>query len=822
MQKSALARLRDAKEEKFVEGVYRDEIGRLRPCVWSTPDIRAKVDGYTEWGPTRLLLEAKLEENLTSRRDACRVLAQAVFYIRRFLEVGTVPTVVMIADRNECFIVPTSVLMKHTNMKLDWDRAASRGDEKLSAALMADEELRFFVHPVIEGFELSEVLTLADEMSQGNAYQIRITPTNVGRVYRIWKDNKVVVTQLPGALGNIMLFFEVVERGIEFIPRAGDVLSVGKFGEVIVRVVQLELFQSMFRTGYGTDEAAAILSKRDQLMEDEARRFQGAFYTPEIWRDHAIEEITRHLGENWMQECVVWDPAAGTGNLTRDRAWGCLISSTAEKTDVDVMRRLHWGGKHVFQYDFLNPNAASPFFDEGEINAIPPNVDKTLREAAKAGKRLVFFMNPPYAEHSNAGTPGTSKAGVAKTAVNGDMLESKMGLSSRQLYAQFMFRCRQVADMYGFKRHTVATFSVPTFMSSGSYRPFRQWWYSTHEYKGGFLFQASHFADVSGRWGVSFTVWNSDGHTNGDHTLPIRITDEQNFEVVTTNIKQIYSSDDREASEWVRMPIKGLKGVDAPQMSSGLTVVSAKERYAGTLVPGLTFFFQNKSNAVYESSTGVYYMSSCSNREGGLSVLPANWRRAVALFSARKLVTETWINQKDEYLAPDEAESGYEQWVTDCHVYALLDTANNCTAMRNVQYKEKLWQIHNHWFWMTHDAASARLRGHPKTKRMASDLVQKSDPYFARLLEDGLPLSPDARELLDMVRALWVKSLDARESFALTNPDLHLLAWDAGIYQLKNLWKEHYAEEWTAIKAKHKELVSRLQGGVYEFGFLKK
>ena len=818
MQKSALARLRDAKEEKFVEGVYRDEIGRLRPCVWSTPDIRAKVDGYTEWGPTRLLLEAKLEENLTSRRDACRVLAQAVFYIRRFLEVGTVPTVVMIADRNECFIVPTSVLMKHTNMKLDWDRAASRGDEKLSAALMADEELRFFVHPVIEGFELSEVLTLADEMSQGNAYQIRITPTNVGRVYRIWKDNKVVVTQLPGALGNIMLFFEVVERGIEFIPRAGDVLSVGKFGEVIVRVVQLELFQSMFRTGYGTDEAAAILSKRDQLMEEEARRFQGAFYTPEIWRDHAIEEITRHLGENWMQECVVWDPAAGTGNLTRDRAWGCLISSTAEKTDVDVMRRLHWGGKHVFQYDFLNPNAASPFFEEGEINAIPPNVDKTLREAAKAGKRLVFFMNPPY---GTAGINGAeSRAGIADTVANRGMKAAKLGSPSQQLYAQFMFRCRQVAEQYGFRDYTVALFSKPTFMSSGSYRPFREWWYSTHEYKGGFMFQASHFADVSGAWGVSFTVWNSDGHTNGDHTLPIRITDEQNFAVVTTRIKQIYSSDDREASEWVRVPIKGLSGVDAPQMKSGLIVHQPKKSVPH--LPGALAYLHSDSNSLANSAALTYWLSSVSSHAHGFSVLPANWRRAVALYGARKLVPGNWINDKDEYLAPDESKPGYDRWVDDCHVFALLDTANNCTAMRDVQYKEKLWQIHNHWFWMTHDAASARLRGHPKTKRMASDLVQKNDPYFARLLENGLPLSPDARELLDMVRALWVKSLDARESFALTNPDLHLLAWDAGIYQLKNLWKEHYAEEWTAIKAKHKELVSRLQGGVYEFGFLKK
>jgi hypothetical protein len=821
MQKSALARLRDAKEEKFVEGVYRDEIGRLRPCVWSTPDIRAKVDGYTEWGPTRLLLEAKLEENLTSRRDACRVLAQAVFYIRRFLEVGTVPTVVMIADRNECFIVPTSVLMKHTNMKLDWDRAASRGDEKLSAALMADEELRFFVHPVIEGFELSEVLTLADEMSQGNAYQIRITPTNVGRVYRIWKDNKVVVTQLPGALGNIMLFFEVVERGIEFIPRAGDVLSVGKFGEVIVRVVQLELFQSMFRTGYGTDEAAAILSKRDQLMEEEARRFQGAFYTPEIWRDHAIGEITRHLGENWMQECVVWDPAAGTGNLTRDRAWGCLISSTAEKTDVDVMRRLHWGGKHVFQYDFLNPNAASPFFEEGEINAIPPNVDKTLREAAKAGKRLVWFMNPPYAEDGDAGLNTERKAGVAaETKVAGDCRKAKMGRVSRQLYAQFMFRCRQVAEQYGFKDYTVALFSPCKFMSSGSYRPFRKWWYAAHGYEGGFLFQASHFADVSDAWGVSFTVWNSGGKTDPKQDHPIRLTDVRNFAVVTDGMKHVYNADDREASKWVEGPQKGGVG-DTPKFSSGLKVV---EKWESEMLPGTLGVLVSQANSLQQSASLTYFLSGKSSHKGSrqIDLLPSNWRRAVALYSARKLVPDNWAIHEDEYLAPDETKSGYDRWVDDCHIYALLHPSNNCTAMRDVQYKGKDWQIHNHWFWMTHDAASARLRGHPKTKRMASDLVQKSDPYFARLLENGLPLSPDARELLDMVRALWVKSLDARESFALTNPDLHLLAWDAGIYQLKNLWKEHYAEEWTAIKAKHKELASRLQGGVYEFGFLKK
>jgi len=136
---------------------------------------------------------------------------------------------------------------------------------------------------------------------------------------------------------------------------------------------------------------------QDRLIEDDARRRQGAFFTPALWVAEAHRELERVLGPNWRDECLVWDPAAGTGNLTRDYSFGCLISSTCERPDVTAMRDHGWGGEHVFQYDFLNPDSESPFFEPGDgANVIPPEVDKALRAAAKAGKRLVFFMNPPY------------------------------------------------------------------------------------------------------------------------------------------------------------------------------------------------------------------------------------------------------------------------------------------------------------------------------------------------------------------------------------------------------------------------------------------
>jgi hypothetical protein len=822
MRKESIEELGKASEEKFVEGIYRSEISRLRACSWITPDINASVDGYTEWKNTRFLLEAKLDENLKSRRDACNVLAQAVFYIRRFMDAGkTPPTVVMIADKNECFIVATSVLEKHTKMEINWKGAASKGNTQLSAALMKDDELKFFVHPVMQGFNLEEVLSHADAISAGQSFAITITPANISRVYQVWKEEGIVVDKIPGPLGSIMLFFEVIERGIEFIPRAGEKLSVGKFGEVTVKTLQLELFKSTYRTGYGYTESVALLAKRDQLMEDEARRFQGAFYTPEIWRDHAIEEITRVLGNNWTQDCVVWDCAAGTGNLTRDRKWGCLISSTAEKTDVDVMQRFQWGGT-VFQYDFLNPDAESPFFEDGELSVIPPKVDKLLRAQAAAGKRLVFFMNPPYAEDGDAGATGTTKAGVAATTkVAEECRKAGMGRTSRQLYAQFMFQCRKVAEQYGFKDYAVALFSKPTFMTSGSYRTFRDWWYGAHKYGGGFLFQASHFADVSGAWGVLFTVWNAGGKTDPRATQPIRLCDERNFAVVTTGSKQVYNADGREASEWVEVTQKGHIG-DTPKFSSGLKVA---EKWDGGSVPGSLGVLCNKGNNLMESSTATFYLSGKPSDKGRrhFDLLPSNWRRAVALYGARKLVEGNWINDKDEYLAPDESKTGYDQWVNDCHVYALLHMSNNCTAMRDVQYKGKDWQIHNHWFWRTHQSVDALLRQRVSTKRLSRDAaVHTNDPYFAQLLQGGLELSEDAQHVLDYVNALWLLSLDDRESYAVQHPELHLMAWDAGIYQLKHLWRDYYSEKWEELKKAHKSLAERLQEGVYEYGFLKK
>jgi len=576
----------------------------------------------------------------------------------------------------------------------------------------------------------------------------------------------------------------------------------------------------------------------DQLPDD-ARRRQGAFFTPAIWVAEAHKSLDKVLGPNWRDECIVWDPAAGTGNLTRDYQFADLLISTLEPNDVQVIKDQGYNpGAEIFQYDFLNPEEPFPFFGGDNTNEIPDTAHERLKEAAKAGKRLVFLMNPPYGTANDAGAKGTSKAGIALTVVNGQMKEAKMGAITQQLYAQFMYQCNKVAEGYGFNTprgggNTVAVFSAPTFMSSGSFHPFRQWWYSQYSFQDAFMLQASQFDDVVGSWGISFTVWDSPGKTNPKFPLPCAIKDvpKGTFSVVGTVTKHIYNSNGRGASAWVRGPVRGMTGVDAPQMSSGLRVKEGPG-YRGSLVPGAPAYLTNGGNSIYNSRTSVFWTSSCSSKRNGLSVTSDNFSRALALYGARKLVKETWITQKDEYLSPyTEGTPTYEQWVDDCHVFGLLHSDNNCTAMRMVQYKGKSWTIHNHFFWMAHSEALKALdaketgnlyrdcKTHSSKDVFGNSVESTPDPYMASRLPN-LNLSSEAQAVLDKLDALWLLSLPVREDYAFRRPELHLMAWDAGVYQLKHLWRDLFPTEWADLQDAFKVLSDKLRPGVYDHGFL--
>lgn len=231
-------------------------------------------------------------------------------------------------------------------------------------------------------------------------------------------------------------------------------------------------------------------------MVTKNRRRTGTFYTPKIWVDEAHKMIVEQFGDNWKDEYVVWDCACGLANLTRNYKFKELYLSTIDESDINTIKDCKYNkDATIFKYDFL----ASMGLE---------NLPENLKEAFRTGKKILFLINPPYGTSKHYDIDkGTSKTGIADTAINVCMNKNVLGASRQQLYAQFLYKIGVLSQKY--KNVGIGCFAPPLFMSGQSFNKFRDNFYNNFLFCAGMIFKASNFSDVKGLWGIAFSTWKS-------------------------------------------------------------------------------------------------------------------------------------------------------------------------------------------------------------------------------------------------------------------------------------------------------------------------
>jgi hypothetical protein len=281
----------------------------------------------------------------------------------------------------------------------------------------------------------------------------------------------------------------LVNRGDNYLhPMKRRKMIVTKaFGEVPVQSREgFESFFAHFSSSYSPSQKEKLTAVVDRLVEDSTRRKQGEFFTPTIWVDKAHEYIASVYGENWKEEYVVWDPAWGTGNLTRDYKFGELYVSTLNQSDIDTANQMGYNPEATkFQYDFLN--------DDYE------KLPEGLRNAIEGGRQIIVLMNPPYATAGNFNN-GMNKKDAIITRVNKSMSDDKMGKASANLYAQFIYKIVKLNVNI-----QLCFFSSPLFLSGTSFSKLRKLIFNNYEFSKGFMMDAANFADVKS-WGLTFSI----------------------------------------------------------------------------------------------------------------------------------------------------------------------------------------------------------------------------------------------------------------------------------------------------------------------------
>lgn len=801
--------IKSAVIEREVEDVYNKGIS-----LYFTDDIKHPFacDGLIETKTEsnkilKLIIEYKLDETLTSKVVRAKVIAQVLFYLKRFENDGMIlPNVCLIGDINECFCFHTNDILSYLDEDVDWSLAPSSAGNctDLVMKIAEDENINPYIFDIDENFSFKDVAEKIKSLADNVQRYVRVTEHNISNIFdyfckKVVKDVKKIQ---PNDL--VAIFMGAITDADEYYqhPKKKNVLVCKGGKQIAIKGDGFKSFFSYFNRNYTPQEKNKFAEISDRLIEDTNRRNKGEFYTPTLFVDYAHKMIAEQFGEDWKEKYVVWDNCSGTKNLTRDYYFKELYCSTLENAELAISDRYNREGVS-FQFDFLNDS----------LDKLPQGLKSALEE----NKPIIFFLNPPYARNNGGGINGCTSESVASTNVNEQMKKDKIGACSANLYAQFLYRIIIIKEQYNLTDVHIGLFSPTNFLSGGSWKGFRRVLSNNFAFSNAVQFRASHFADVADNWGISFSIWNS-GETADKNNFNYTLIDNIDGEIKEVGEKVVYNIDnDTNIKEWVK-PSENLPQINAVPLKSGL---NKGEDKGLTMMEGYIGGFINKSNCVEKNTQFVALFSSVFNDKPTptISIMPSNFDKCTALFSARRLVTCNWINWADEYLAPNEGHEKYQEFINDSIVYSLFESKSNQSSLRQVEYKDKLWDIKNEFFFMSKNDIM-QLANDYGFDFTFNDANVSNERYVYTKLQ-GIELSQEAKAVLNMAIDLVNASFKYREMFYEEHPEYQIMNWDCGWYQIKGMLKEYMPNALKEFNELFKVLGDKMRPMVYELGFLK-
>lgn len=805
--------IKNATIEKDVENVYTQGINMYFPNVQVEHPFAC--DGFIDTKNNKgkilkLIIEYKFEEDFSSKTVRAKVITQVLYYMKRFEQNGLIlPNVVMVGDANECFVFHTNDIISYLDEDLDWSIAPSKAHEHnadLIYKLASDENINPFIFVIDENFSFKSVIDKIYDLSNNIQRYVHVTEHNIATIFEYFTNRVINDKKKISANDIVAVFMGVITKNTEYYkhPIKKNILVTPQ-GEIKINSDGFDSFFSYFNRNYTPQEKMRFSEISDRLIEDTNRRNKGEFYTPTLFVDYAHDMISKEFGEDWKEKYVVWDNCSGTKNLTRDYYFKELYCSTLEQAELDISKQYNKEATS-FQFDFLNDS----------LDKLP----KGLLEAFEQNKPIIFFMNPPYATAANGKTDSKSKEGCAKTAINDEMVKVGFGNGSRNLYAQFLYRIAEIKKQYNLTDCHIGLFSPTLFLSGISYKVFRGYFCKEFAYNSGVQFKASHFADVADNWGISFSIWNI-GETIDKNNFNYNLIDNIDGEIEMIGEKDVYNTDGlTTASDWAKSTSKNEK-VEQVYLTSAIKVKESDSFKAYTLKKSIGGFVNSGNNVDKNTQSCYLTCGSISTATGAIThIMDDNFDKCIALFSARRLVSCNWVNWADEYLVPNEKHPAYKEFVNDSLIYSLFESKSNQSSLRQIEYKGKLWDIKNEFFWMSREEMMS-LANENRNDVCYQYANVSTDRYVYNLLQN-ITLSEEAQLVLDKACELVRKTFKYRMMFDEDNENYQINNWDASYYQMKPLWKEYAKDDFEEFKSLYKKLGDKMRPMVYELGFLRK
>jgi hypothetical protein len=798
---SLYEKLQQATSEEDVKDAYIKALG-LKEYQKNLIDIQTK--------------EIWFEAKEGYKHSTYQMFTQLLHYVQQAFDKGEeVPPFLCVIDTKKAAIMKTAdalPLISNKKQPIKWGKSAS-GYTQEALDVVSAYIGTYFVSFKVETHEEEFISTIKNAIKTGDIIRTQITPDNLKQVFDKWVV--MIGKEIKGVAAEdyaLLFFADIMSDG--HVSTHNDLpAELLHKGDSPVFSLKGHLYELGSREGYRQFWAIYhrpprqeyrnyLLERRDSLIPLDERSFKGAYYTPLAVVDKAYDKLTETLGNNWQKDYIVWDMCCGVGNLeVKHSNPRNIYMSTLDIADVNVMQATKTCVAATrFQYDYLNDDIT----DEGAIDYTLTNkVPDSLRKAIAEGKKILVLINPPYAEATSADTTsgGENKTGVARTKFASTSMET-YGKASNELYTQFVVRvAKEIPNA------TLAMFSTLKYVNAPTLDLFRKTWQAT--FLNGFIVHSKAFDGLNGDFPIGFLIWKTEMHSKKRNTTTEIITEVLNKKSQPVGEKIFYSaSENNLLTDWTERPLTN--DTNIVPLKNAITPATATKDLRGTKwADNAIGWFNCAGNDLQNAGLKTMLFSSGYGSGRGLFLTEDNLWKGAIVFSVRRLVKPTWLNDRDQFLQPTEPLT--DEFKNDCLIWMLFNGSNLTASANDLEWNGKTWSIVNHFIPYTEAEVNA-------PDRFESDFMVQ---YMA-----DKEFSGEAKQVLAEGKLLW-QAYFAHTDVRTVRDELKLNRADVGWYQVrKALQARNASGDFAPVSFKpfeeaYKALTDKLQPMVYELGFLK-
>ncbi len=795
-------KLQLAKSEEDVKDIYIKALG-LKGYSKNLIDIQTK----------EIWFEAKDSGSISTYA----MFTQLMHYVQQALNKGEeIPPFLCVIDTKKAAIMKSEDVVPFLAKKtIKWGKSASSYTQEALDAISAHIGTHF-VSFRIETHEEEFIHTIKNAIAKGDIIRTQITPDNLKQVFDKWVQ--MIGREIKGVTEEdyaLLFFADIMHDGTvsthdnltaELLHKNNTpVFSLnGKIYELGNKEGYRQ-FWAIYHKPPKQEYRNYLLERRDSLIPLDERSFKGAYYTPLHVVDKAYDKLTETLGNNWQEKYIVWDMCCGVGNLeVKHSNPRNIYMSTLDSADVDVMKATKTCvAAQRFQYDYLNDDIT----DDGQIDYTLTNkVPEALRKAIAEEKKILVLINPPYAESTVAdntagGDNSDNKTGVAKTKFANTAMD-EYGKASNELYTQFVVRvAKEIPNA------TLAMFSTLKYVSAPTLDVFRSKWGAI--FSGGFVVHSKAFDGLKGEFPIGFLIWKTNQklvNKTPASEISVEVLDKKANAI---GEKSFYNlPNENLLTNWIIRPKTNKQDI-VPLKNAVVPATATKDLRGTKWSDGAIGYMLSGGNDLQHAGIQTVIFSSGYGSARGYFINPENLWQIAIVFSMRRLVKPTWLNDRDQFLQPTAPLT--DEFKTDCLIWMLFNGSNLTASANNLEWNGRQWSIVNHFIPFTESEVNA-------PDRFESD-------FMVQYLKDKT-LSAEAMAVLAEGKKLW-QAYFAHTDVHTVREELKLNRPDVGWYQIRKALQARNAGgdvapvSFKPFEEAYKALTEKLQPQVYELGFLK-